>query len=242
MKRAHIIPPALLLLVPLLWGCATRCPLSGTCGAPPSPRQVTAPIKPGRPYRIHMVRRGETLWHISKMYGVPMGDIVSVNHIADPSHLVAGTRLIIPSREYAPARKVSYSSPKPTSAAQREGFIWPVKGKILTYFGKSKRKISKGIVIQAPPGAPVRATKSGKVIYSGKYGPFGNTVILRHPGGYSSVYAHNRENLVKVGQWVAQGQAIATVGETGHVTRPCLEFEIRRKNQAVDPLLYLRSQ
>jgi len=192
---------------------------------------------------MHTVKRGETLWHISKQYGINMHDIIAVNHIEDPTHIIAGTRLIIPSPTYkSPGTTTSASfTPSQKNSIGKEGFIWPVRGKITTYFGKIKSKVSKGIDIQAPLGEYVKASQSGKVIFSGEYGPFGKTVILQHPHGFSTVYAHNRINLVKVGQWIRQGQNIATVGMTGHAYSPTLHFEIRKKSTAVNPLKYLRS-
>ncbi len=239
--------PLILLSFFLLGGCASQRSVNVPYSAPsPSApkRSTTVPAqapRANRPYRVHVVKKGDTLWHISKLYHVSLHTLVSINHIQDPSHLIAGSQLIIPSRHYTHLKKETPFSSAQTSVARKEGFIWPVKGKIITFFGKSKSKISKGIVIQAPLGTRVKATRSGKVVYSGNYGPFGHTVILQHPDGYSSVYAHNQKNLVKVGQWVSQGQTIATVGMTGHITHPCLQFEIRKKSQAVDPLIYLRS-
>ncbi len=219
-------------------GCTcTSCTLPTTSTEP-----TPAVTKPSRsPYKIHIVRRGETLWRISKKYGVSLHDLMAVNHIEDPSHLIAGTRLIVPSTNYRKAENTTKVSIRRPPATAREGFIWPVRGKVTTFFGRTKSKVSKGIDIQAPLGANVKATQSGKVIFSGEYGPFGKTVILQHSHGFSSVYAHNRENLVKVGQWVRQGQTVATVGMSGHASHPILHFEIRKKSKAVDPLIYLRS-
>lgn len=244
MKPTHFCPLVILSFF-LLWGCASQRSANAPYGAPsPSAPRPTVPAqapRANRPYRIHVVKEGDTLWHISRLYNISLHTLISVNHIQNPSHLIAGSQLIIPSRHYTHLKKVTFLSSAHASAGRKEGFIWPVKGKIITFFGKSKSKISKGIVIQAPLGTRVKAAQSGKVVYSGTYGPFGHTVILQHPDGYSSVYAHNQKNLVKVGQWVSQGQTIATVGMTGHITCPCLQFEIRKKSQAVDPLIYLRS-
>jgi murein DD-endopeptidase MepM/ murein hydrolase activator NlpD len=223
----------------LLLGCT--CPTCNIPSTPSGPPSTSPKIK--TPYRVHIVSRGETLWHISKQYGVNIHDIMAVNHIEDPTHIIAGTQLIIPSTAYKTPRGTTPASftPSQKSYIGKEGFIWPIRGKITTYFGKTKSKVSKGIDIKAPLGAYVKASQSGKVIFSGNYGPFGKTVILQHPSGFSSVYAHNRINLVKKGQWVRQGQNIATVGMTGHAYTPTLHFEIRRKSTAVDPLKYMRS-
>ncbi|RTZ90164.1 MAG: hypothetical protein DSY91_06735 [Deltaproteobacteria bacterium] len=222
-----------------LYGCT--CP---NCTLPPPPPPTTHPKHAAEkrpPYRIHIVSRGETLWRISKRYNVNLHDLIAVNHIQDPSHVIAGTRLIIPSSHYKSKASSASFSPTQKASISKEGFIWPVHGKVTTFYGRTKSKVSKGIDIQAPLGAPVKATQSGKVIFSGVYGPFGNTVIIQHPHGFSSVYAHNKKNLVKVGQWVRQGQSIATVGSSGHASFPSLHFEIRKKSKAVDPLIYLRS-
>ena len=230
-----------------LMGCSCpNCNLPTPSPSPnPTPPSSRTIVKSPTPYRIHVVKRGETLWRISKRYGVSLHDLIAVNHLDDPSHVIAGTRLIIPMHMIRKDTKLKVPSASTHSRRKisnsKQGFIWPVRGKIVTFFGKTKSKVSKGIEIQAPLGALVRATQSGKVIYSGRYGPFGNTVILEHSNNFSSVYAHNQKNLVKVGQWVSQGQAIATVGKSGHADFPNLHFEIRKKSKAVDPLIYLRS-
>jgi len=234
-----LIRSALTLLILFsLGGCIGTCPLNGPCG---SSSPTASSNGSSHPYKIHVVRRGDTLWHIAKRYNISLQDLMAVNHIQDPSHLIVGSRLIIPSRSYVRSNRPAAFTASQAAAAKGEGFIWPVRGKIITFFGKTKSKISKGIVISAPRGADIKAAQSGKVIFSGSYGPLGHTVILQHPDGFSTVYAHNQKNLVKVGQWVRQGQVIATVGTSGHVTHPCLEFEIRKKSRAVDPLVYLRS-
>ncbi len=69
---------------------------------------------------------------------------------------------------------------------------------------------------------------------------YGNMVILKHAGVYSTVYAHNRRNLVKVGEFVQRGQVIAEVGRTGRSTAPHLHFEVRKNGRATNPLDYLR--
>jgi len=169
---------------------------------------------------------------------------MTVNHLNDASHLIIGEHLIIPKSTYTkPARSRRHTAPSwaQQQAYHKEGFIWPVKGKVIAFFGKTKSKINKGITIAAPVGTPIKAIQSGKVIFSDMYGPFGDTVILKHANQFSSVYAHNSRNLVRKGQWVSQGQTIGTVGISGNVSMPCLHFEIRKKSKAVNPLLFLRT-
>ena len=77
------------------------------------------------------------------------------------------------------------------------------------------------------------------MIYSGKLGGYGKVVIVKHAGRYSTVYAHNRKNRVKKGQFVERGQVIAEVGTSGNASGPHVHFEVRRDRRAEDPLAYL---
>ena len=93
----------------------------------------------------------------------------------------------------------------------------------------------------SPLGTPVKASSSGVVVYSGDtIKGYGNLIILRHPGEWVSVYAHNQANLVEEGMSVEKGQVIAKVGQTGRATGPHLHFEVRRNNKVRDPLLLLK--
>ena len=78
------------------------------------------------------------------------------------------------------------------------------------------------------------------MIHSGfGLGAYGRVVIVKHVGDYSTVYAHNRKNHVRKGEFVERGQKIAELGATGNATGPHLHFEIRHRNSANDPLVYL---
>ena len=116
----------------------------------------------------------------------------------------------------------------------------PVKGTIIKKFTKDKEDHFYGIDISAQEGTPVVASRAGTVIYSGSSIPgFGNMIIIDHKDGYTSLYAHNKENLVKVGENVDRGERIARVGHTGKADSNYLHFEIRFKAEPVDPLKYL---
>lgn len=120
-------------------------------------------------------------------------------------------------------------------------FVWPVKGFITSNYGYRVHPIRgsvifhSGIDIAAMYGAPICATASGIVIYSGWYGGYGNAVIVDHGSGYSSLYAHCSTVFVGKGQSVAQGNIIASIGSTGMSTGPHLHFEIRQNGVPVDP-------
>ena len=149
-------------------------------------------------------------------------------------------------RKKPPARASAPKAPRntarvarPRAGPRRQGFTWPVRGKITARFNPRHDSLNDGIDIAAPSGTPVRATLAGQVIYSDRLRGYGNLIIVRHRGGFASVYAHNRKNLVRQGQKVTKRQVIAEVGDTGRVTTPHLHFEIRRNNVARDPLSYL---
>jgi lipoprotein NlpD len=148
-----------------------------------------------------------------------------------------------------PAPSVATAAPKPETAKPEPpkpaavdrdpdaiDFIWPAKGSLLAGFAEPG---SKGVDIGGKPGDPVLAAASGQVLYTGTgIRGFGKLIVIRHEGGFSSVYAHNREILVKEGQSVARGQRIAELGDTD-ADRPKLHFEIRKSGKPVDPLRYL---
>lgn len=123
--------------------------------------------------------------------------------------------------------------------------IAPANGPITSLFGWRVHPIYRtyrfhtGIDFGVPTGAPVRAADRGTVIYAGWYGGYGNTVILNHGGGITTLYAHNSYLAVGVGQVVQRGQTIAAAGSTGLSTGPHVHFEVRVNGQPVDPRRYL---
>ena len=137
---------------------------------------------------------------------------------------------------------VAPAKPEPPTAAAVErdpeslDFIWPARGGLLAKFSEPG---GKGVDIGGKPGDPVVAAAAGQVLYTGTgIRGFGKLIVIRHENGFSSVYAHNREILVKEGQNVARGQRIAEMGDSD-ADRPKLHFEIRKSGKPVDPLRYL---
>lgn len=132
-----------------------------------------------------------------------------------------------------PARTVSLTPP---SRAGR-GFTWPVKGRVVSGFGPREGGLhNDGINILAPAGSEVRAAENGIVVYAGnELRGFGNLLLVKHEGGYTTAYAHAERLLVNRGDQVRRGQVIATVGQTGNVSEPQLHFEIRKGPRPIDP-------
>ena len=116
-------------------------------------------------------------------------------------------------------------------------YRWPLDaGIISSEYGERWGKIHKGIDIAADTGEPVYAVAAGEVIYAGDgLTGYGNVVIVRHDKKLTSLYAHNTELKVKVGDQVKQGALIALLGSTGHSTGPHVHFEFRDGDVAVNP-------
>lgn len=117
----------------------------------------------------------------------------------------------------------------------------PVQARVSSAFGPRTHPITgerhehSGIDFAAPAGSPVRAAGTGTVAFAGERGGYGNLVIIRHPDGAETYYAHQRDLAVRTGQIVAAGETIGTVGSTGRSTGPHLHFELRRGGRPVDP-------
>jgi murein DD-endopeptidase MepM/ murein hydrolase activator NlpD len=116
-------------------------------------------------------------------------------------------------------------------------FTWPVEaGIVSSEYGARWGKVHKGIDIAADVGEPVYAIAPGEVIYAGDgLRGYGNVVIVRHDRRRTSLYAHNSELKVKLGDPVAQGAVMALLGNTGHSTGPHVHFEIRDGDTPLDP-------
>src|SRR6202000_2774568 len=89
-------------------------------------------------------------------------------------------------------------------------------------------------------GTPIKAAEDGQVTYAGnELKGYGNLILVKHPNGYVTAYAHASELLVKRGDTIKRGQVIAKSGQTGDVGSPQLHFEIRKGSAPVDPLQFL---
>jgi len=179
---------------------------------------------------IYYVKKGESLWSISHEYNVKLEAIIAANSITDASKISAGQQLRIPN--------------VPGTRSNICNFIWPVRGRITSPYGmrvlSGKKEFHTGIDIGGAAGTNIVAAESGRVSYSGYMRGYGNIIILTHDGGYSTVYAHNSVNLVKVGQSIKKGSVIAKMGRTGNATGTHLHFEVRLSGKPFNPLSYLQ--
>ncbi|MCA0359771.1 MAG: peptidoglycan DD-metalloendopeptidase family protein [Armatimonadetes bacterium] len=124
----------------------------------------------------------------------------------------------------------------------RGRFIQPVSGRMSSGFGyrthpiSGRRKMHTGVDWAAPTGTPIRAAGSGRVITAAYLRGYGNTIVIDHGGGISTLYGHCSRLYARVGQDVKQGERIAAVGSTGYSTGPHLHFEVRVNGKPVNPV------
>lgn len=119
---------------------------------------------------------------------------------------------------------------------------WPLYGRVASLFGyrvSPWRGIHTGIDIRASFGSPARVTADGVVTYTGWRHGYGKTVEVSHGHGITTLYAHNSNYAVRVGQRVKRGQVICYVGMTGWTTGPHLHYEVRRFGAPLNPVAFL---
>lgn len=200
---------------------------------------------------IHKVKRGDTISKIAKYYKSTPEKIIKQNKLKeDGSDLVIGEDLVVPDGVMpapvyvAPVRKYTQLSniaaPPPSVAAPAgSGYLWPAGVRRITqYYGWRHT----GLDVGGPIGTGLYASKAGTVIRSqcGWNGGYGCYIIIDHGGGVTTLYAHASKLYVSVGEYVSQGQTIATMGSTGRSTGSHLHFEVRVNGARQNPLRYIR--
>lgn len=137
----------------------------------------------------------------------------------------------------------------PDEALEREPFgerkgrlRWPLDGDVKARYGASRGVGDmrwRGVLIDAPEGADVKAVSHGRVVFSDWLRGVGMLIIIDHGGGYLTLYGHNQSLYKEAGEWVRAGEVIATVGVSGGQRGSGLYFEVRSEGQPVDPLSWL---
>src|SRR5262249_42472210 len=129
--------------------------------------------------------------------------------------------------------------------AQNLALAWPLAPVIVTspfgyrrdpILGRTSVRFHAGVDLGGSPGDLVHAAGSGRVLSSGWLGGHGRAIIIQHPGGYQTVYAHLRQILIPMGSEVDAGSPIGFVGNSGRSTGPHLHFEVRHGGVPLDPL------
>jgi LysM repeat protein len=179
----------------------------------------------------HIVKSGDTIAAIAKKYDGDVDEILSYNQLASASDLSVGNTIIIPGGAVpvAPTRVAANTQPVRVSGATAvaaTGMSHPAPGAIRTQGIHGYNAVD----MAAGYGSPIRAAAAGEVIVSknsGWNGGYGQYIVIRHPNGVQTLYAHMMRNDVGVGAYVSQGQVIGGMGSTGRSTGTHLHFEVR---------------
>lgn len=197
------------------------------------------------PPRFHLVRRGENLEDIARRYNVDLRSLALLNRMQGNESVQAGERIYLPAmaRESVAA---PVSTPTPTSAPLPAGagrFAWPLRGDVVSRFGAQPGGTRlDGIEIAGREGAAVAAAADGDVIYAGDdIEALGVLVLVRHAENYVTAYAYNRRALVREGQRVRAGEAIAEL-DARPDGRARLLFQVRRGSEVLDPAPLMGAQ
>ena len=209
-------------------------------------------LKPGKFIKIpvskrYKIKKGDTLYKIAKCSSTNILEIKNKNNNLNEKKLIVGSVINLPYYSIDNCKLKSKKIAKKNrsikkSIKSKEIFIWPVKGSIITYFGKQKggRK-NDGINIISVKGNPVRAAMTGKVIYRGnELLAWGNLIIIKHKNNWTTAYAHLDKLLVKKGEIIKTGDIIASVGATGNVDKSQLHFQVRKNSKPLDPMKFLK--
>lgn len=173
----------------------------------------------------HIVKEGDTIQAIVKKYDTDLNEVLGFNGLTADSKLAVGTEIIVPNAEI---ETVVAKTPVKSDAVVSSGyFIRPIA------IGKKSQGIHgyNGVDLAAPVGTKIVASAAGKVIVSrnnGAYnGGYGNYVVISHPNGTQTLYAHMKDVHVAVGDEVKQGEQVGSVGMTGRTTGAHIHFEVR---------------
>jgi len=197
---------------------------------------IRIPNMDGIPYTV---KSGDSLSGISQSMGVPLEAILDANDIQNDV-IFSGMNLFIPGARM---------KREDLRMALGELFIYPLKGSRLSSpFGwrddpfTGVRSYHAAVDLSAPLGTVVKAATDGTISAQGYNATYGNYIIISHPGGYQTMYAHLNSFTSKKGDQVGQGIQIGTVGSTGYSTGPHLHFAVFKNGRAVNPLDFLNPQ
>jgi murein DD-endopeptidase MepM/ murein hydrolase activator NlpD len=199
----------------------------------------------------HTVKKGETVWRISRTYEVGISEIVEANDLDDYT-IVVGQRLFIPgasSVKAVPPRTPSTVHDEQLAERPDAKLSWPLVGRrrssVTSGFGNRSDPVyggnsfHKGVDIDGAREERVLAAAGGEIVFAGRMSGFGTVVMIDHGQRLITVYAHLSRAAVKLEDIVSRGQPIGYVGSSGKATGTHLHFEVRYKGKSVDPLDYL---
>lgn len=217
-------------------------------------------IRPGDSLKIPpvsgilaVVKKGDTLTKIAARYDADAQDIIAFNNIAPDQQLALGTEIMVPggsppqivqtqiiARPVAEVRPSNVTKPADldTKELPKTRLLWPTSGRVITQYYGWKHT---GVDIDGDYSSPLYASTDGVVVKAGwNSGGYGLMMLIDHPNGMKTRYAHASKLFVKVGDQVKRGQVIAMMGTTGRSTGTHLHYEVYVNGKRVNPLAYTK--
>ncbi|MGM0607066.1 MAG: peptidoglycan DD-metalloendopeptidase family protein [Candidatus Muiribacteriota bacterium] len=182
----------------------------------------------------YRVKPGDSIWLISRKHQISPAEFLKFNNLK--TEVLYKNQIV----------KIPDYSGRVELPAHEINLLWPVNGWVSSGFGKRVHPITgrydfhDGIDIVSDPDAPIRASETGIVIFSDNRRFAGNTIVIRHIDGFSSIYAHCSQLLVEKGDYVAKGDIIGRIGKTGLATGYHVHFAVKLYGTYVNPIKYLR--
>lgn len=213
----------LLFFIALFFSSCVSLKVANEDSSPNAPIKTSESASEGQYYTV---KRGDSLWKISKTYEIDVNTLAQTNGISATRDLKIGQQIFIP---YSYQNKSEFV------------FIWPIKGEIISSFGENINNIvNKGLNIKTSGEDNVKAAASGEVVFCNYLKGWGKTIILKHPQSFYTIYANLNELFVKEGLKVTGGQKIANIASGKNNTGNILHFEIRKQYLPQNPIKYLK--
>jgi len=212
----------LLLMVITCASCASTKPIIRNSVQEFSPKNIH-----NKNTICHYVKKGDSLWKISKLYSTSIARLMKENKIASPNDLKIGQIIYIAKHQVVDNKKT---------------FIFPVNGEIVSFFGESKKNLANnGIDISLNTNNKnVLAVSDGKVVFARSLKGWGNAIILKHNYNLYTIYANITDTLVKENAYAKKGELIGQLVANGN--KQCvLHFEIRKNHIPQNPLKYFNN-
>lgn len=176
-----------------------------------------------------IIKKGETLWRISKRYNVSLKALKKINRIKNISKIKAGRKIYL-SYHYKKKKKSKKLNIK---------LIKPVNGKILNHFNEGKNLIQcNGIEFKTSKGAEIKSALSGTVEFTGTLRGYGKVIIIQYSNNISTIYAYLNKIIIKQGQKVNKNKIIGIAGKSNFINQYILHFELLKNGKPINPKWY----
>ena len=202
----------------------------------------TDKLEVGKLYRIpvlsYYVLDGDSIDTIAKKYNIKSVEIKNIN--IGVAKIIQGNIILLPIIDKTKIDISSLQSVNTQEVVSRPLFMWPTSGIVSLSSFKDSNVKNDGIIVTTSVHNPVVAIANGVVAYVGnKIKSYGNMIIIKHDGGYVSVYGYTEDVLVQKNDVVIVGQAIANTSNSKLTNQPVLYFSLRKNKEILDPLKYL---